>query len=278
MALKTPNELLEVFDKATKKRKETIANNAGFSTADEYREHIASKVVLPSENGLDMVIAFDTTGSMSSYISDVKRKVSEMTSSLFKNSPNLRIGVVAFGDYCDMQSVVGGKFGKAYQVLPPTNDEVAIQNFIRNAQNTSGGDGDEFYELVIKKVVRETQWREGVKKSLFLIGDADPHGDSYRYDGVNHTVNWEDEVRNAASNQIQIDTLNITGRTFYKKVSELTDGVCMHYKKSQNISTIVEGLTYARTNVDAFTTSMRSAEASGDSELIGAYKSMTKLL
>lgn len=41
-------------------------------------------------------------------------------------------------------------FGKAYQVLGLTNDENEIIKFINEAQDTSGGDGDEFYELVIK--------------------------------------------------------------------------------------------------------------------------------
>ena len=51
---------------------------------------------------LDMVIAFDTTGSMASYIGAVRKEVSELVPRLFKSNPNLRIGVVAFGDYCDM--------------------------------------------------------------------------------------------------------------------------------------------------------------------------------
>ena len=32
--------------------------------------------------------------------------------------------------------------------------------------DTSGGDGPEFYELVIKKIVEETEWREGSTRSI----------------------------------------------------------------------------------------------------------------
>lgn len=60
----------------------------------------------------DMVIAFDTTGSMSSYIGQVKARVKELVPRLMKANPNLRIGIVAFGDYCDMESST--KFGRAY--------------------------------------------------------------------------------------------------------------------------------------------------------------------
>ena len=63
---------------------------------------------------LDMVIAFDTTGSMSAYINAVKNHVKELVPKLFGSNPDLRIGIVAFGDYCDMKSK--DNFGKAYQV------------------------------------------------------------------------------------------------------------------------------------------------------------------
>lgn len=68
-----------------------------------------------------MVIAFDTTGSMRAYINAVKLYVKELIPKLLKQNPNLKIGVVAFGDYFDMP----GKdvFGKAYQVCELTNNE-----------------------------------------------------------------------------------------------------------------------------------------------------------
>lgn len=53
-----------------------------------------------------MVIAFDTTGSMAAYIED------------------LRLGIVAFGDYCDMAN--RETFGDAYQCIPLTGNETAI--------------------------------------------------------------------------------------------------------------------------------------------------------
>ena len=100
---------------------------------------------------LDMVIAFDTTGSMAAYIGAVRKEVSELVPRLFKDNENLRLGIVAFGDYCDMKSAT--EFGHAYQCLMPTANENDIIKFVRETKDTSGGDGDEFYELVIKKIV-----------------------------------------------------------------------------------------------------------------------------
>ena len=119
-----------------------------------------------------MVIAFDTTGSMAAYIGAVRKEVSELVPRLFKDNENLRLGIVAFGDYCDMKSA--SEFGDAYQCLMPTANENDIIKFVRETKDTSGGDGDEFYELVIKKIVEETPWREAmdteeVKSNFGLI-------------------------------------------------------------------------------------------------------------
>ena len=59
-----------------------------------------------------------------------------------------------------------------------------IIKFINEAQDTSGGDGDEFYELVIKKITEETEWREGSTKAVLLIADAAPHKVGYSYKGI----------------------------------------------------------------------------------------------
>ena len=81
---------------------------------------------------LDMVIAFDTTGSMASYIGAVRKEVSELVPRLFKSNPNLRIGVVAFGDYCDM--IDAHTFGKAYQCLMPTDNENDVIKFVMDSR------------------------------------------------------------------------------------------------------------------------------------------------
>lgn len=128
---------------------------------------------------LDMVIAFDTTGSMCAYIEAVKLNIKKLIPKLFEQNSNLRIGLVAFGDYCDMPRK--DEFGKAYQVCELTNDETRLIEFVTKAKKTSGGDVEEFYELVIKKIVEETNWREGSIKAVLLIADSEPHRVGYHY-------------------------------------------------------------------------------------------------
>ena len=232
-----------------------------------------------SDGMLDMVIAFDTTGSMSKYIGAVKEHVKELIPKLFKQNPNLRIGIVAFGDYCDMPSKY--EFGRAYQVCELTDDENKLMKFIINAKNTSGGDGDEFYELVIKKIVEETNWREGSTKAVLLIADAEPHKVGYSYGDrvVNNQIDWREEAKKAAEKGIKFDTLTIDKIEWYKELSNITNGVSAPFSTSSKTSQLVEAAALARGGEKTrgiYTATMDSFKASGDAEMTAVYAAYSK--
>ena len=197
---------------------------------------------------LDMVIAFDTTGSMSTYINAVKTHVKELVPKLFSSNPDLRIGIVAFGDYYDMESK--DNFGNAYQVLGLTNDENEIIKFINEAQNTSGGDSDEFYELVIKKITEETTWRQGSTKAVLLIADAAPHEVGYSYRDIvsNAQIDWREEAKKASELGIKFDTMTINPVyvEWYKDLSAMTNGVSVPFKNSGKTSQVIEAAALSR--------------------------------
>ena len=203
--------------------------------------------IAPKEVGmLDMVIAFDTTGSMASYIEDVRQQVADLIPRLFKDNDNLRLGIVAFGDYCDMNSKTD--FGDAYQCLPLTKNENDIIKFIKHTQDTSGGDGDEFYELVIKKIVEETDWREGSTRSILLISDAEPHELGYTYEDyvVKNQIDWKHETKKAANKRIKIDTVTINPLPWYKELSAMTNGISVPFSSSHYTSDLIVVGTMAR--------------------------------
>ena len=160
--------------------------------------------VTPRDIGvLDMVIAFDTTGSMASYIGAVRKEVSDLVPRLFKYNKDLRLGIVAFGDYCDMKNATD--FGNAYQCLMPTGNANDIIRFMNQSNDTNGGDSDEFYELVIRKIVEETPWRDNSTKVILLISDAAPHPLGYTYQDyvVRNQIDWRIEARNASQKGIK---------------------------------------------------------------------------
>lgn len=232
-----------------------------------------------SDGKLDMMIAFDTTGSMAKYIDAVKEHVKELIPKLFKQNPNLRIGIVAFGDYCDMPSKYN--FGKAYQVCELTDDENKLIKFITSAQNTGGGDSDEFYELVIKKIVEETNWREDSTKAVLFIADANPHEVGYSYGNivVNNQIDWREEAKKAAEKGIKFDTLTIYETEWYKELSSITNGVSAPFSTSSKTSQLVEAAALARGGEKTrslYKATMDSFEASGDTEMTAVYAAYSK--
>lgn len=228
---------------------------------------------------LDMVIAFDTTGSMYSYIGQVKNHVSGLVPQLLKDNPNMRIGIVAFGDYCDMKSAT--VFRNAYQVLYPTDNEKDIISFVKNAKNTSGGDGDEFYELVIKKITEETPWREDATKTVLFIADANPHKVGYSYGNIvqNAQIDWKEEARKASEKGIQFDTISIHGSSYgwYEELAHITDGIYTEFRSSQKTSDYIKTVAYARggeATKELFCATMDSFK--GDAEMSAVYNAYAK--
>lgn len=237
------------------------------------------KAVTSSDGKLDMVIAFDTTGSMNSYIDSVRSHITELIPKLFSTNPDLRIGIVAFGDYCDMPNK--NTFGKAYQVLDLTNDEKKIIDFVRKAQRTSGGDGDEFYELVIKKITEETSWREDSTKAVLLIADAAPHRVGYSYRDIvqNSQIDWREEAKKAALKGIKFDTLTIDRTEWYKELSSMTNGIQAPFKNNRKTSQLIEAATLARggeRTKELYMATMDSVISSGDTELTAVYAAYSK--
>lgn len=238
------------------KRKTVITENS--KTILEESEKTESEKKRPFENVtphkigvLDMVIAFDTTGSMSAYIDAVRHEVAELIPRLFKDNEDLRLGIVAFGDYCDMKNAQ--EFGNAYQCLMPTNNENDIIKFVRETKDTSGGDGDEFYELVIKKIVEETPWRENSTRAILLTSDAEPHPLGYTYQDyvVGNQIDWRKEANKAADLKIKIDTVTITNSSWYKELSSMTNGISVPFASGHKTARLVEAATMSRGSAKA---------------------------
>ena len=244
---------------------------------EEKKEKDALGKVAPKAIGvLDMVIAFDTTGSMAAYIDAVRREVSELIPRLFKDNDNLRLGIVAFGDYCDMNSATD--FGDAFQCLMPTDNENDIIKFIRESRDTSGGDGDEFYELVIKKIVEETPWRKDATKAILLISDANPHplGYTYKDHVVGNQIDWRKEAEKAAFMKIKIDTVTITDEPWYKELSKMTNGISVPFESGYKTARLVEAATMSRGSMASRMKFDKMARSCADEEMSAVFNSYRK--
>lgn len=225
---------------------------------------------------LDMIIAFDTTGSMAEYIDAVRKEVANLIPELFADNEDLRLGIVAFGDYCDMAN--SQEFGKAYQSIYPTNNENDLIKFVIESQDTSGGDGDEFYELVLKKIVEETPWREDATKTILLIADAEPHPLGYTYKNyvVDNEIDWRVEARKAADKKIKIDTVTISDEEWYRELSALTNGVSIPFHTGYKTAELVRAAASARGSFKSRSKFDRLMLDCEDDELFATFDSLKK--
>jgi hypothetical protein len=257
--------------------KTTVKTHVEVVTDDASTTKKAFEDVAPKEVGkLDMVIAFDTTGSMSAYIDAVRKEVADLIPKLFKDNPELRLGIVAFGDYCDMRNAKD--FGIAYQCIMPTDNENELIRFIKESKDTSGGDGDEFYELVIKKIVEETPWREGSSRSILLIADAEPHELGYTYENIieGNQIDWREEARKAAALKIKIDTVTITEARWFRELSALTNGTSVPFQTGYKTGRLMEAAIYAKGSWKAREIFDRMEAECLDDEMRNVYRKYRK--
>ena len=179
---------------------------------------MADATAAPVSELIELVISFDTTGSMYPVLSEVRRRVDETTKQLFAAIPNLRIGIVAHGDYCDA--------GRPYVTkhLQLTNDPNAVSYFVRNVEPTGGGDAPECYELVLHEVGTQMAWTEGSKRVLAMIGDEVPHGPAHNP----KRLNWQTEVDNLLNLGVMIHGVqamhNRHAESFYSTMANKTGG------------------------------------------------------
>ena len=116
---------------------------------------------------LDLVMAFDVTGSMRAYIQNVREKVDYLAQGLFKLM-DVRIALIGVGDHCDEPFVL--------QSHPLTKKIEDIRKAVHDIRSTSGGDYPEAFECLFKHLNEDAKWKYDRPTVLVLITDSVPHG------------------------------------------------------------------------------------------------------
>jgi len=150
-------------------------------------EDVSTAPPLPPGGLLEIVFSFDTTGSMYGYLTEVRGRIKDMVQRLQADIPEIRIAIIAHGDYCDKDNYIV-KWIDFGATVPELCD------FVENVKVTSGGDTDECYELVLRRVQEVLSWTPGSQRSLVMIGDAPPHEPGYRYDDFTNDIDWREEA------------------------------------------------------------------------------------
>ncbi len=185
---------------------------------------------------VDVVVSFDTTGSMYPCLSQVRKRIEGMITQLFKEIPNLRMGIIAHGDYCDGD--------RAITVLPLTSEIQKLCKFTREVPATGGGDTPECYELVLHKA-RSLAWRDG-KKVLVVIGDAEPHESRYPQNTLK--LDWRNELGLLLKMGVHaygVQCLGYSGAAyFYREIAKQTQGCHLTLDQFSSAVDLVMAICY----------------------------------
>lgn len=189
----------------------------------------------------DVVFSFDTTGSMAACISQVRRQLQDTIKTLFRDIPDLRIGVIAHGDYCDAPPV--GPY--VIRTLDLTTNQAQLLKFVQDTPSTFGGDADECYELVLHDA-RSLTWRAGVPRVLAVIGDANPHGPSYPQN--TKRLDWRNELDLLTESQIKVYGVQALNRSesqkFYSEVARRTGGFHLQLNQFADVEQLIMAVCY----------------------------------
>lgn len=185
-----------------------------------------AKRTSPVEQLIEVMISFDTTGSMYPCLALVRQRVEEIVNRLYGEIPNIRIGILAHGDYCDKETTYVTK------MLDLTNNRQKVISFIRNVEKTYGGDAPECYELVMHEA-RGATWTAGAVKIFVMIGDDVPHGKNETQNFMH--LDWRNEFKLLREADVYVYAVQALGRShatpFYREIGEKLG--CFHLKLEQ---------------------------------------------
>lgn len=196
---------------------------------------------------VDLLVSFDTTGSMYPCLAEVRRRVRAMTVDLFRNIPDLRIGFIAHGDYCDR--------GKSYvtKEMQFTRNSDDAERWVESVGRTDGGDVQECYELVLNLAHTKFAWRPDAQKVMVLIGDDVPHPSTYRLYGA-PGLDWklQADLLNAVGVRVYpVQCLNRSGRHwFYDSLAQMCIGTKLDLHQFNNAVETIMAIAYSQSSED----------------------------
>lgn len=118
-------------------------------------------------NGLDIVICFDSTGSMGGEIDEVKKQITKIATTLFKLVPKSRISLVTYKDKDDGPPII----------LRLTTNLQEMQSWLKKVEAGGGGDHPEGVDEGLSWSIKQNQFRPAARKVILVFGDAPPHSE-----------------------------------------------------------------------------------------------------
>jgi Mg-chelatase subunit ChlD len=129
-------------------------------------DEFVKKIRDARKHGIDIVIVFDSTGSMGSEIETVKSRIGAIGEVILRQIPRAQFSLVTYRDRRDAYLVRG---------IPLTNDLYKVQRFVTGVQAQGGGDHPEALEAGMEWAMTTLYFRPDRQKVMLIFGDAPPH-------------------------------------------------------------------------------------------------------
>ena len=158
----------------------------------------------------EIVFSFDSTGSMYPCLAQVRAQIKQTCQRLFRDIPNLRIGLIAHGDYCDAGSTY------VTSILDPDERPETVSAFVQGVRPTHGGDAPGVLRAGPSRSADEDPVDPGSRRCFVLIGDDVPHGPLQNPDHID----WRTELAALAKASIPVYGVQCWGshaRPFYEE-------------------------------------------------------------
>jgi Mg-chelatase subunit ChlD/DNA-directed RNA polymerase subunit RPC12/RpoP len=143
-----------------------VSFESSTSSASAGGEDFEGLVKRLKRDGLDIVISFDSTSSMSGEINQVKSKIERISNALTKLIPKTKISICTYRDEGDAYVVKG---------LPLTSNMSEVQAYLDDIYAGGGGDIPEAVHQGLRWPVTNNQFRPKARKVILLFGDEGPH-------------------------------------------------------------------------------------------------------
>jgi Mg-chelatase subunit ChlD len=124
------------------------------------------------QHGMDIVIVFDSTGSMGSEIDAVKQRITAISTMILKKIPKARFSLVTYRDLYEQYAARGTQL---------TDSVPEIYEFIEGVTAQGGGDEPEAVQAGMEWAMTRLSFGDKTKKAMLIFGDAPPHRHDVRF-------------------------------------------------------------------------------------------------
>ncbi len=208
-----------------------------------------------STGPLEIVITFDTTGSMYPCLTQVRSNVRTLIRDLFTEIPGIRVGIIAHGDY-------GDEYVTKHTNLSTNQEELC--RFVETVAGTGGSDWEECYELVLREAHTKVSWTPTSRKALIMIGDAIPHAPLSPRNAPK--IDWRVEAAELVSKGVSIYSVQalggrLAGQKFWQPLAHETGGIHLSLDQFSHAKEYIKAIclhTQSQEALQTFRTTLQS--------------------